>query len=278
MNALHAAAIALFTLPLACSSTAATPAFALPKSTSPFDPQHQQLDALLARYVVGDGVNYQGLIQDRARLDQYLANLVQMDVESFAKLSREDRFAFWINAYNGFILRLIVEHYPIDSIRDLGGTLFDQVWDQRVIPLGHLVPDLGQAVLSYSELEHKILRPQFADARVHAAINCASESCPPLLPHAFVGATLDRDLDRIMQAFVQDPRRNQLKEATGQLELSSLFDWFAEDFERDQGSVRAYVAAFAGDLGGAWIESAGIRYLDYSWALNDASIAPTGEK
>ena len=273
MKALHACALLLLAPLVACSSTTATPTFALPKSTSPFDPQHQQLDALLARYVVDDGVNYKGLVEDRARLDQYLANLVQVDAESFAQMSREDRYAFWINAYNGFILRLIVEHYPIDSIRDLGGKLFDQVWDQRVIPLGHLAPALGQELLSYSELEHKILRPSFQDARVHAAINCASQSCPPLFPKAFVGATLESQLDRVMQAFVQDSRRNHLKQAAGQLELSSIFDWFAEDFERDHGSVRAYVAAFAGGLGGAWVESASVDYLDYSWALNDASAA-----
>lgn len=254
----------------ACSSTAPDPdAFRLPTAAEAFDAQHGRLNALLERHVVGDRVDYKGLVAEQDQLDLYLANLAQLDEEAFAALPRSDRYAFWINAYNASILRLIVANYPLDSIRDLGGDLFGRVWDKRVVPLGHLAPHIPGDYLSFSEIEHDILRPEFEDARVHAAINCASESCPPLRPHAFVGSQLEALLNEAMSAFINDPTRNHLLEERGELELSSIFDWFEEDFVRDAGSVRAYVQGFAASGRTDWIESADVSHLDYSWKLND---------
>lgn len=255
----------------ACSSPAGTPTrFELPPASEPFDPQHARLDDLLGRFVIDDTVDYAGLQAELSALDLYLANLAQLDVDAFEALSRQDRFAFWINAYNASILRLVAEHYPVESIRDLGGDVFGRVWDHRLIPLGHLAPELGEALLSYSDIEHAILRDGFADARVHAVINCASVSCPPLLPDAFVGARLDEDLNAAMERFVRDPKRNELDQAAGRLGLSKIFDWFADDFLRYTDSVPSYLRNFAGPAGGDWMETAEIEYLDYSWLLNDA--------
>lgn len=266
----HLALAILALVSAACSSPAGSAgAFELPAATEPYDPSHARLDALLDAYVVGDAVDYAALQGQREELDLYLANLAQLDHATFAALPRAERHAFWINVYNASILRLIVEHYPVDSIRDLGGSVFGRVWDQRLIPLGHLAPELGEANLSFTDVEHAILRPRFEDARVHAAINCASISCPPLLERAFVAESLEADLDEVMRAFVNDPTRNTLDDAADELELSAIFDWFAEDFEADAGSVRAYVERYANGAETAWILDAGLAYREYDWGLND---------
>ena len=272
----HFALALLALLPtIACSSPAGSAgAFELPAATEPYDASHSRLDALLGAYVVGDTVDYVALKAERGELDLYLANLAQLDHETFAALPRAERYAFWINVYNASILRLIVEHHPVDSIRDLGGAVFGRVWDQRLIPLGHLAPELGEANLSFTDVEHAILRPRFEDARVHAAINCASISCPPLLNRAFVAASLEADLDEVMRAFVNDPNRNTLDDAANELQVSAIFDWFAEDFEQDAGSVREYILSFANGSETTWIRDAGLSYLDYDWNLNAVSDKP----
>lgn len=239
---------------------------------SPFDHSHHELDKLLAAYVSREGVRYADLAGESGKLDSYLAGVQAVSPEELASWTRPQRFAFWINAYNAHILKLIIENYPLDSIRDLGGiSVFGQVWDMELIPMEAHNPDGGGAALSFNDLEHKILRPDFEDARVHAAINCASESCPPLSNEAFVADRLEEQLDGAMTAFIVDSKRNHLRSESGELELSRIFDWFEGDFIRDEGSVREYVLRFAGDAGAPWILEAGTSYLDYSWALNDLS-------
>jgi len=250
--------------PAPLGSTALAPAGA-------FDQSHALLDDLLGQYVKPNGVDYQGLATKSEQLDTYLAGLQAVQLEEFETWSRDQRFAFWANAYNGYILRLIVDSYPVDSIRDLGGKIWGRVWDHELIPLSHLAPDIDHELLSFNDVEHVILRPTFKDARVHSAVNCASASCPPLATSAFVAETLDQQLEAAMSGFVQDTTRNHLNQKDGELELSSIFDWFGEDFIRDEGSVKDYIKHFAGERGGDWIDDADVSFLDYSWDLNDAS-------
>ena len=125
--------------------------------------------------------------------------------------------------------------------------------------------------LSLNDIEHGILRKKFKDARVHAAINCASASCPPLRAEAFVADRLDAQLDEQMRAFVTDGSRNHLVREKNRLELSEIFQWFAEDFERDAGSVKDYLARFAAPEDADFIRKAKVSYIDYDWDLNDAS-------
>jgi hypothetical protein len=261
-------------LAAACSCASETPeplGSTIEAPAGAFDQSYAIFDGLLSRYVKPGGVDYKGLAAESDKLDTYLASLQAVELDDFQTWSNDERFAFWANAYNGYILRLITANYPVESIRDLGGKLFGKVWDHELIPLSHLAPEIDHELLSFNDVEHGILRPVFADARVHAAVNCASASCPPLAPHAFVAVKLDAQLDAAMDAFVQDPIRNHLNAKTGDLELSSIFDWFGEDFERDAGSVRAYIKRHAGPAGGDWIDSADVSFLDYSWSLNDVS-------
>ena len=257
----------------ACSAGPASLTSAADAPGGAFDHDHAALDGLLARHVLPDGVDYRGLAGESAELDRYLAALHAVGPDDLGAWDPDQRHAFWINVYNAHILRLIVDHVdePPASIRDLGGAVVNRIWDQPLIPMADLHPTGAGRDLSFSEVEHEILRPRFEDARVHAAINCASTSCPPLLAEAYRAEVLDEQLDRAMAGFVADPTRNRLDAAAGRLELSAIFDWFAEDFVRDAGSVREYVARYAPLADADWILDAKVSYLDYDWSLNDAS-------
>ena len=269
------AALALAVLLSACSCASEEPRILGPGVQASLDPdlafdhQHALLGELLGAHVTPDGVRYADLAMESDKLDRYLATVQSVSPTELQGWTENQRFAFWINTYNAHILALIVDNYPVDSIRDLGGAVFGQIWDLELIPMGAHNPDGSGDNLSLGDIEHEILRPTFLDARVHAAINCASESCPPLLPEVYVADRLDAQLTGAMEAFLQDKSRNQIDAKQGKLKLSSLFDWFAEDFERDAGSVRDYVARYGGQSDTAWLADASLSYLDYSWALND---------
>jgi hypothetical protein len=231
-----------------------------------FDHTHRLLDEVLKESVRGDRVDYRGV--DRAKLSKYLEQLGGVTPEALGSWTRKQRFAFWINAYNAHVIDLVLEHYPVESIEDVG-SLLSPVWKKEFIRMNVLHPDGDEDRLSLDDVEHKILRPRFEDARVHAAINCASISCPPLRAEAFVAERLDEQLDAQMRAFVVDESRNRYDKANGVLYLSKIFDWFEEDFARDAGSVKQYLFRYAPKPLHPFIQGAEIGYLDYDWSLND---------
>ncbi len=174
--------------------------------------------ALLAKHVNKGKVDYDGFKKDQAVFDQYLAALSKTDPNA---LTRNHRFAFYINAYNAFTIKLILTRYPqINSIKELG-SFFSSPWSKNFFSLG------GWEV-SLDYIEHEVLRPQFKDPRIHFAINCAAKSCPPLLNRPYEGDILDRQLDEQTRAFVNTPRSTFVKDNT--LFISKIFDWFEEDF------------------------------------------------
>lgn len=235
-----------------------------------FDHTHAAWTSVLDAHVQGDRFDYAALARDRGPLDAYLAELATVTRAQLEAWTRAQRYAFWINAYNAFTVHLIVDAYPVASIKDLGSML-SPVWKKRFIPLGALDPDGEGQALSLDVVEHGILRPRFEDARVHAAVNCASESCPPLRNEAFVAERLDEQLDEQVRAWLADPRRNRYDRASEELRVSAIFDWFEDDFERDAGSVSAWIARYAPAAEAAWIRAADdldVEFLDYSWELN----------
>lgn len=270
MTPLAAALLAL--APAACGPAAPVvrPLPPLPVPAE-FDHEHALWTRVLAAHVEGDRFDYAALAEDRADLDGYLARLHAVTPADLESWTREERYAFWINVYNAHAVQLIVDNYPVESIRDLGGKLFDRVWDQEFIPMSAHHPEGKDDPLSLDDVEHAILRPRFEDARVHVAVNCASVGCPPLRAEAFVAERLEAQLDDQARRFVADASRNRLDRAEGVLRLSAIFDWFEGDFVRDAGSVREWVARHAGEAEAAWIRSAKprVRHLDYSWDLND---------
>ncbi len=212
---------------------------------------------LLKKHVVDGRVNYHGFKADEKLLDDYLAVLSATDANA---LSKKEQFAFYINAYNAFTIKLILTRYPeINSIKELGG-FFSNPWQIKFISLQ------GRTVtLDY--IEHDILRPRFKDPRVHFAINCASRSCPKLRSEPYVGILLDDQLDEQAGAFINDPKNNTIKGNT--LFLSKIFKWFKEDFG---GNPMAFIKQYAeGPLKAAFRNQEAditVQYLKYDWSLN----------
>ena len=233
-----------------------------------FDHSHALWDGILREHVAGDRFNYRALKEDREDLDAYIDQLEAVTREEYDDWTRNQKYAFWINVYNAHVIQLIVDNYPVESIKDLG-SVFTQVWDIDYIELRAFHPEGRDRALTLNEVEHEILRPTFQDARVHAAVNCASIGCPPLFGRAFVAENLDRQLNIVIRFFLRDRRRNRFDRENNTVYLSSIFDWFAEDFERDEGSVKNYVIEYAPEGDYSWVRNARIRHLDYDWDLNE---------
>jgi hypothetical protein len=212
---------------------------------------------LLKSHVHNGWVDYRGFKKDERQLDAYLDQMAKIDPQT---LGRNEQMAFYINAYNAWTIKLILENYPgVTSIKDLG-SFFRSPWKIKFVKIN------GETV-TLDHLEHDILRPVFKDPRVHFAVNCASKSCPPLLNEPYSGAALDGQLETAALAFINDPQSNYLKGDT--LYVSRIFKWFGEDFGNDiRKFVQSYArGAFAGRLEGQG-DDLKIRYLDYDWSLN----------
>jgi Protein of unknown function, DUF547. len=177
--------------------------------------KHVLWDKLVSKYVNTSGfVNYKGFISDSVLLNKYLDILSNNAPEE--SWTKEQKMAFWINAYNAFTVKLIVDNYPVKSIKELGGSIYkiNTPWDIKFIKIGENTYDLNN-------IEHGILRKDFPDARIHAVVNCASFSCPALLNKAFTADKLEEQLTAQMKYFVNDASKNTIT-AKG-AELSSLF-------------------------------------------------------
>jgi len=238
-----------------------------------FDHSHALWTEVLSARVRGDGVEYEKLKDDHAKLDEYLASLETVMPEEFAAWKREQRYAFWINAYNAYTIRRVVDAYPVESVKDLVDEDKRSFWDQEFIPLGRLFTEAGDRKLTLNDLENKILRPTFKDARVHAALNCASRGCPPLFDQAFVADRLDKQLDLRVAKWLSSPASICYDRDEKRLRVSKIFEWYRDDFVRDGDSVKSWIAARAPEAERSWIAAAEdlkIEYLDYSWKLNDA--------
>ena len=211
---------------------------------------HEIWDQLLGKYVSASGkVNYKGLLQEKSKLEEYL-NLLSANTPQPA-WKREKVMAWWINVYNAFTIKLILEHYPVKSIKDI-----DKPWDTPFIKLGGKTYTLNQ-------VEHEMLRARYKDPRIHFAVNCASFSCPSLPTQAFTEANLNQMLEKYTRAFINDSRHNSL--SSQKAEVSSLFDWYKEDFTK-QGTVIDFINKYTQTKLDA---SAKITYKTYNWSLNE---------
>ena len=268
--------LVVFPLVLSCALPAQpTDSPAAPRQAAQvraFDHTYAAWTEILRSCVRADGVDYAALKEDPLRVERCLEPLHAVTLDETLHWTENQRFAFWINVYNAHTLQKVVQHYPLKSIRDLDAALgLKTVFDQAFIPMRAFHPDGKDKDLSLNDIEHGILRRKFKDARVHAAINCASASCPPLRSEAFVAERLDEQLDEAMRAFVTDGKRNHFLRDKNRLELSRIFEWFAEDFERDAGSVEDYLVRFAAPEDADFVRKAKVSYLAYDWDLNDAS-------
>jgi len=239
---------------------------AVAEGCAPFDHDHAAWTALLERYVRGGVVDYRTWKHDGpAPLGAYLASLAVVTPECFGAFTPEQQMAFLIDAYNASTVQLVLEHYPIASIRKIGflpGTAFR---DRFIV-----LPAVVEGELSLDDIEHERLRKKYDDPRIHFALVCAARSCPPLRSEAYRGSALAAQLDDQGRTFLGDPTKNRFAAASGTLLLSRIFDWFAADFVKAKGSVAAFVAPYLPEP--AARAAAGpapkIEFLDYDWSLN----------
>ena len=219
---------------------------------------HERWDSLLKEHVSAAGwVDYVGFQKDSVRLNSYL-NLLSRNHPNEKHWSKNERMAYWINAYNAFTVKIVADHYPVSSIKDIknGIPFVNTVWDIKFISIEGEEYDLNN-------IEHGILRPKFGEPRIHFAVNCASYSCPPLANFAFEAEILDRQLDQLAKKFVNDPLRNQIT-STSQAKLSKIFSWFKGDFTKDQNLIE-FINQYAETK---LNNDADIDYLEYNWAVN----------
>lgn len=237
---------------------------------SGFDHGHALWTEVLGEHVRGDRFDYAALQRDRAGLDAYLESIHAVTPAELRTWTVDQRHAFWINVYNAHVVDLVTRNYPLDGIKDLGG-LFSPVWKKRFIPMSAHHPGGKDQQLSLDDVEHGILRPRFKDARVHAAVNCASIGCPPLRNEAFVAERLDEQLDAQVRAWLADPARNRFDGVEQTIRVSEIFKWFEEDFERDAGTVENWIKRYAPEPEAEWMRGAKKikrKYVDYDWSLN----------
>lgn len=218
---------------------------------------HDQWTTLLSKHVSPEGyVDYEAFLIDSAQLNQYL-QLLSSAHPNDEHWSREEQLAYWINAYNAFTVKLIVDHYPVASIKDIknGIPFVNTVWDMKFIDIeGHLY-DLNN-------IEHGIIRKHFDEPRIHFAVNCASISCPKLLNQAYLPDHLEEQLTEATKGFLSDPTRNNIAEH----QLSSIFSWFKGDFTKSAGSLISFVNQYSTHQ---LPENAKLTFLDYNWQLNE---------
>ena len=210
---------------------------------------HQKWDDLLKKYVSENGnVDYKGFKKDQVALESYLELLSKNLPEK--SWTKNATLAYWINAYNAFTVKLILDNYPIKSIKKINSP-----WDAVFINLGNKKYSLG-------EIEHKILR-KMNEPRIHFAINCASYSCPNLLNEAYTEKNLNNQLDAAAKSFINDKSKNNITANT--IEISSIFDWFTGDFKK-KGTLIDFLNKYSSVKINA---KAKIRYKEYNWNLNE---------
>lgn len=250
-------------------------------------PDHRAWTELLRDNVKNGLVDYRALLSRRAELDSYLAGLEATDASYFRGLDDEHRLAFWINAYNAYSVSLILDHYPVRSIKDVT-PFWKSPFKLRFIPLGHLhTSTTAGERISLEDIEHGLLRKRFDEPRVHFALVCASLGCPHLNPEAFTGERLDEQLDEAARTFLRDRFKNSYDASRNTLYLSPIFKWFGEDFGALGGPTGVFTL-YADRPVVETLKSASsktrIVFNDYDWTLNekpyrhrgDAGSAPRG--
>lgn len=231
---------------------------------------HSLFDEILHEYNHNGLVDYKNLKND-SRLNEYLESVANANPENLN--TAEEEIAFWINIYNSYTIKAIVDNYPIESINDLhtggrilGHILSTTVWDDDFVIVN------GKEY-SLNDVEHKILRKKFKEPRIHFAIVCASISCPKLRSEVFVASKLNDQLNSQAIQFFNDKTRNTFDVTNKVAHLSKILDWFSEDFGDTDEKVLEFVSNYLDEDIKKEIKKNvkdwTIEYLDYDWGLND---------
>jgi hypothetical protein len=237
-----------------------------PDSTAKID--HAAWSAFLDSYLVvrPDGANlvrYAGVSEaDRQALDAYLDKLSGIEISQY---SRPVQFAYWVNLYNALTVDVVLDHYPVDSIRDIDispGWFSSGPWGAELI-------EVEGTALTLNDIEHRILRPIWQDPRIHYAVNCASIGCPDLRPEPYTAGQLEPQLDAAARSYINDPRGARVSD--GALTVSKIYTWYQEDFENSDAGVIRHLRQYANeDLAAALDGVSEIADSRYDWSLNEA--------
>lgn len=240
---------------------------------------HGPFERILTRYVDEEGdVDYAGLQSDAdSLLSPYLEQLGATDP---ATMDRDEQLAFWINAYNAYTLKLIVDHYPLENIWAVTPGPAEPKDDS---PFLLEVGPVADTVRTLDEIEHDIIRERFDEPRIHFALVCAAKSCPRLRREAYTGPRLDRQLEDQTNTFLHDDEKNRIPAGGDRLALSRIFDWYGEDFGATDADLQRFLAPyFEGDVRDRLANAAfEVDYQSYDWTLNDQaseSARPPGEQ
>lgn len=230
-----------------------------------FDHSYRSFGAFLGDAVTDEGVDYTALLTRRASLDAHLESVAAADVQAF---NRSEQVALYVNAYNGYTLKTILDEWPVKSIRDLDG---GQVWKRRQFTV-------GTVSMTLDAMENQHARA-LADGRIHAVVNCASAGCPPLPPKPVVPVGLEAQLDAYAARWVRTNGLVVVNE--GQVTLSKIFDWYGDDFTSfSQGDIDGvqgkkvaalwFCARYAPEPLATTLTSGGLQvaFHDYDWSIN----------
>ena len=220
------------------------------KTTTSNDVDHSMWTSLLKKNVSSTGdVNYKGFLRDKALLETYLNTLAAKTPEP--SWSKNAKLAYWINAYNAFTVQLIVENYPLKSIKNISNP-----WSKKFITL-------EGTSYSLEQIENEILR-KMNEPRIHFAINCASVSCPNLATQAYTSNAMEKQLTEASKKFITDSSKNSITE--NEIKISEIFNWFSKDFKTGTTSVIDFLNRYSETKIST---DAKISYLDYNWNLNE---------
>lgn len=224
-------------------------------------PSYAAWTVLVKKHVGKEGmVDYKGFIKDTQDLQSFL-DLLSANPPG-QQWTSDDQIAYWLNAYNAFTIKLIVDHYPVKSIKDLGPKhqiiFINTPWDKKFFKI-------GDKTMTLNNIEHRILRSEFKEPRIHFALNCASMSCPKLRREAYEGKQLNEQLTDQAKDFLRDKKRNEVNAKNPK--LSAIFDFYGKDMTKWSGKT---LVGFINQYSPIQIkEDAAIEFLDYDWSLNE---------
>ena len=244
-------------------------------AAEPFD--HSALDRVLKTFVDARGrVDYAGLKARPDDLNAYVALLGEVSPENHPERfpARADSLAYWINAYNAFVLKGVADSYPVKSVADIKPDFgFFSRTDFTA----------GGKVCTLNDIEHNILRPVFKNPRIHAALNCASLGCPRRPQRAFRPQDLDTRLEEGVRFFTREARNVRLDREEPAIHLSEIFKWYEEDFTGwvkrtvgvEEPRVTDYLMPYLKEENRAFLKShpdLKVHYIAYDWTLNDQKL------
>lgn len=229
----------------------------------------ESLDRVFAEFVNEQGsVDYDALRENPSNLDLFIEFLKKVSPENYPKkfVTEDDAKAYWINAYNALVMMTIVENPGITSVKDLGWGM-GLFWRKKFL--------VGSRWMTLNHIEHQVLRKRFSDPRIHFAINCGSNSCPPLVQRIFSGADLDKRLEEKAVQFINDLGNVTVDRKKRIVSLSRIFKWYKKDFEAVSESVLHYVFQYLDGFSGSEkreiINSYQVQYFNYDWSLNSVN-------